>query len=128
MRALLDTHAFLWWVIDSPELSQSARSVMGDSTNELYLSAASGWEIAIKTKLGRLEIVGDPEKLIPEQMVLNAISGLPVQMSHALHVFQLPDLHRDPFDRILIAQARLEEIPIITRDSAISQYDVETIW
>ena len=128
MRALLDTHAFLWWVIDSPELSQSARSVMGDSTNELYLSAASGWEIAIKTKLGRLEIAGDPEKLIPEQMVLNAISGLPVQMSHALHVFQLPDLHRDPFDRILIAQARLEEIPIITRDSAISQYDVETIW
>ncbi len=128
MRTLLDTHAFLWWVIDSPELSQSARSVMGDSTNELYLSAASGWEIAIKTKLGRLEIAGDPEKLIPEQMVLNAISGLPVQMSHALHVFQLPDLHRDPFDRILIAQARLEEIPIITRDSAISQYDVETIW
>ena len=128
MRALLDTHAFLWWVIDSPELSQSVRSVMGDSTNELYLSAASGWEIAIKTKLGRLEIAGDPEKLIPEQMVLNAISGLPVQMSHALHVFQLPDLHRDPFDRILIAQARLEEIPIITRDSAISQYDVETIW
>jgi PIN domain nuclease of toxin-antitoxin system len=128
MRALLDTHAFLWWVIDSPELSQSARSVIGDSTNELYLSAASGWEIAIKTKLGRLEIAGDPEKLIPEQMVLNAISGLPVQMSHALHVFQLPDLHRDPFDRILIAQARLEEIPIITRDSAISQYDVEIIW
>ena len=128
MRALLDTHAFLWWVIDSPELSQSVRSVMGDSTNELYLSAASGWEIAIKTKLGRLEIAGDPEKLIPEQMVLNAISGLPVQMSHALHVFQLPDLHRDPFDRILIAQARLEEIPIITIDSAISQYDVETIW
>jgi len=128
MRAILDTHAFLWWVIDSPELSQSARSVMGDSTNELYLSAASGWEIAIKTKLGRLEIAGDLEKLIPEQMVLNAISGLPVQMSHALHVFKLPDLHRDPFDRILIAQARLEEIPIITRDSAISQYDVETIW
>jgi len=128
MRALLDTHAFLWWVIDSPELSQSARSVIGDSTNELYLSAASGWEIEIKTKLGRLEIAGDPEKLIPEQMVLNAISGLPVQMSHALHVFQLPDLHRDPFDRILIAQARLEEIPIITRDSAISQYDVEIIW
>ena len=128
MRALLDTHAFLWWVIDSPELSQSARSVMGDSTNELYLSAASGWEIAIKIKLGRLEIAGDPEKLIPEQMVLNAISGLPVQMSHAIHVFQLPYLHRDPFDRILIAQARVEEIPIITRDSAISQYDVETIW
>lgn len=128
MRALLDTHAFLWWLTDNPELSKGARSVIGDSTNELYLSAASGWEIAIKAKLGRLEIAGDPEKLIPEQMALNAIDGLPVQMSHALHVFQLPDLHRDPFDRILIAQSRVEEIPIITRDPVISQYEVETIW
>lgn len=128
MRALLDTHAFLWWLTDSPELSQSARSAIGDSTNELYLSAASGWEIVIKAKLGRLEIAGDPEKLIPEQMALNAIDGLPVQMSHALHVFQLPDLHRDPFDRILIAQCQVEEIPIITKDPAISQYDVEIIW
>ncbi|MCH7587439.1 MAG: type II toxin-antitoxin system VapC family toxin [Chloroflexi bacterium] len=128
MRALLDTHTFLWWITDSPELSQSARNAIGDSTNELYLSAASGWEIAIKTKLGRLGIAGDPEKLIPEQMALNAIDGLPVQMSHALHVFQLPDLHRDPFDRILIAQCQVEEIPIITRDPAISQYDVEIIW
>ena len=106
MRALLDTHTFLWWITDSPELSQSARNAIGDSTNELSLSAASGWEIAIKTKLGRLGIAGDPEKLIPEQMALNAIDGLPVQMSHALHVFQLPDLHRDPFDRILIAQCQ----------------------
>ena len=128
MRALLDTHTFLWWITDSPELSQSARNAIGDSTNELYLSVASGWEIAIKTKLGRLGIAGDPEKLIPEQMALNAIDGLPVQMSHALHVFQLPDLHRDPFDRILIAQCQVEEIPIITRDPAISQYDVEIIW
>jgi len=124
----LETHTFLWWITDSPELSQRARNAIGDSTNELYLSAASGWEIAIKTKLGRLGIAGDPEKLIPEQMALNAIDGLPVQMSHALHVFQLPDLHRDPFDRILIAQCQVEEIPIITRDPAISQYDVETIW
>ncbi len=128
MRALLDTHAFLWWVTNSEELSQRIREIIADGQNELYLSAASGWEIAIKAQLGRIDFVGDPEKLIPEHMALNAIQGLPIHMSHTLHVYQLPNLHRDPFDRLLVAQSRLEEIPIITRDQAISQYDVETIW
>jgi PIN domain nuclease of toxin-antitoxin system len=128
MRALLDTHAFLWWLLDSPQLSSGVHEVIGDPANEIYLSAASGWEIAIKAKLGRIEIEGDPGKVIPEQMVKNAFDGLPVQMSHALQVFNLPDLHRDPFDRILIAQAQVEDLSIITKDPAIGQYEVPTIW
>jgi PIN domain nuclease of toxin-antitoxin system len=128
VRALLDTHAFLWWITDSDDLSQKAREVITDAQNELFLSAASGWEIAIKARLGRLEFRGDPEKLIQEHMALNAIRSLPIQMSHSLHVYQLPNLHRDPFDRLLVAQSRLEQIPIISRDPAISQYLVETIW
>lgn len=128
MRALLDTHVFLWWITNSGELSKKVREFIADGRNELYLSAASGWEIAIKAQLGRIDFVGDSEKLIPEHMALNAIRGLPVHMSHTLHVYHLPNLHRDPFDRLLIAQARLEEIPIITRDPAISQYEVDIIW
>jgi PIN domain nuclease of toxin-antitoxin system len=128
MRAILDTHTFLWWITDSDELSQKAREIIADAQNELFVSAASTWEIAIKAQLGRLEFVGDPERVIPEQLSLNAVEGLPVQISHALHVYHLPQHHRDPFDHLLIAQARLEEIPIITKDPVISQYDVETIW
>ena len=128
MRLLLDTHAFLFWITDSDELSVRAREHIEDPENELYLSAVSGWEIAIKTKLNRLVLPGPPERVITEQMAYNHIQGLSIQMSHALNTFHLPQLHRDPFDRMLVAQSRVEEIPILTRDPAISQYAVETIW
>ncbi len=128
MRLLLDTHAFLFWITDSDELSVRAREHIEDPENELYLSAVSGWEIAIKTKLNRLVLPGPPERVITEQMAYNHIQSLSIQMSHALNTFHLPQLHRDPFDRMLVAQSRVEEIPILTRDPAISQYEVETIW
>lgn len=128
MRLLLDTHAFLFWITDSEELSGRAREQIEDPENELYLSAASGWEIAIKTKLKRLELPGPPERVITEQMTYNHIQSLSIQMSHALNTYHLPHLHRDPFDRMLVAQSRVEEMPILTRDPAISQYEVETIW
>ena len=128
MRLLLDTHAFLFWITDSDELSVRAREHIEDPENELYLSAVSGWEIAIKTKLNRLVLPGLPERVITEQMAYNHIQSLSIQMSHALNTFHLPQLHRDPFDRMLVAQSRVEEIPILTRDPAISQYEVETIW
>lgn len=128
MRLLLDTHAFLFWITDSDELSVRAREHIEDPENELYLSAVSGWEIAIKTKLNRLALPGPPERVITEQMAYNHIQSLSIQMSHALNTFHLPQLHRDPFDRMLVAQSRVEEIPILTRDPAISQYEVETIW
>lgn len=128
MKILLDTHAFLWWITDDPRLSLRAREIIADGANVLFLSAASGWEIAIKAKLGRLRLPDEPERFILKQLESNAIEVLPVQMSHALHVYALPDHHRDPFDRLLIAQAQLEKLPILTADPQISRYEVETIW
>ena len=104
------------------------RKIIADGANELYLSAASGWEIAIKAKLGRLRLPDDPERFILKHLELNAIKTLPVQMIHALHVYKLPEHHRDPFDRLLIAQAQLEKVPILTADPQISRYEVEVIW
>jgi len=128
MKYLLDTNAFLWWITDNDSLSDRAREIIRDSRNALFLSAASGWEIAIKAGLGRLDLQENPEKLIPEQMLLNDIQGLPIQMSHALHVHALPEHHRDPFDRMLVAQCQLEEMPIVTSDPQIAEYDVEVVW
>ncbi|MEW6423208.1 MAG: type II toxin-antitoxin system VapC family toxin [Bacillota bacterium] len=128
MRALLDTHAFLWWITDDPQLSPRAREIISSGENKLYLSAASGWEMAIKARLGKLHLPGDPELFISEQLAVNAIEPLAVLMRHALHVYTLPDFHRDPFDRLVIAQARLENLPIITVDPQIACYPVEVIW
>lgn len=128
MRAILDTRTFLWWITDSELLGRKARQILRDPENELYLSAASGWEIAIKMRLGRITISGELESVIPEQMATNAILGLPIHMSHALRTYRLPRHHRDPFDRILVAQAMVEDMPIITRDKAIKQYEVQTYW
>lgn len=128
MKALLDTHVFLWWITDDQRLSSRVREIIADGTNEILFSAASGWEIAIKTRLGRLQLPDDPKIFIPEQLELNAIEVLPVQIGHALHVYQLPSHHRDPFDHLLIAQARLEKLPILTADPQISRYPVEIIW
>jgi PIN domain nuclease of toxin-antitoxin system len=128
MRALLDTHAFLWWITDDPRLSPQVRKIIGEGTNELFLSAASGWEIAIKAQLGRLELSGDLVGFISRQLHLNALQSLPIQMSHAVHVHTLPGLHRDPFDRLLVAQSQLENLPILTADPQIARYSVTTIW
>ena len=128
MKALLDTHVFLWWITDDQRLSSRVREIIADGTNEILFSAASGWEIAIKTRLGRLQLPDDPEIFIPEQLELNAIEVLPVEIGHALHVYQLPSHHRDPFDHLLIAQAQLEKLPILTADPQISRYPVEVIW
>ncbi|MFZ5648401.1 MAG: type II toxin-antitoxin system VapC family toxin [Bacillota bacterium] len=128
MMALLDTHTFLWWITDDSRLSSRVREIIGDGENKLFLSAASGWEMAIKAGIGKLELPGDLESFISEQLAVNAIESLPVQMIHALHVHALPDFHRDPFDRFLVAQARLENLPILTADPEIGRYPVETIW
>ena len=128
MKALLDTHVFLWWIMDDARLSLYIRDFIADEGNDLFLSSASCWEIAIKTKIGRLKLPDNPEKFIPDQMIANNISGLPIQLVHALHVYNLPDHHRDPFDRMLVAQARIEKIPIITNDRLIADYDVKILW
>ena len=128
MNVLLDTHAFLWWIDNNPKLSSRAREIISDAGNAIFLSAVSGWEIAIKTRLGKLTLPGDLERFIADQLAANAFSGLPIQLSHALHVYTLPAIHRDPFDRILVAQSQLEDMPILTVDLQIAKYPVEVIW
>jgi PIN domain nuclease of toxin-antitoxin system len=107
MKVLLDTHTFLWWITDSPRLSARAREVIRGGDNELFFSAASGWEIAIKAQLGRLQLPDDLEQFIVDQLSLNTILVLPIQLRHALHVYTLPQHHRDPFDRMLVAQSQM---------------------
>lgn len=128
MRAILDTHTFLWWLTDDPQLSPRARKVISRGDNKLFLSAASGWEMAIKAALGKLIFPGNLRSFVLEQLTVNGFDSLPVEMFHALHVSTLPVIHRDPFDRLLIAQAQLEKLPILTSDHQIGRYDVEVIW
>jgi PIN domain nuclease of toxin-antitoxin system len=128
MRYLLDTHAFLWWVLDDERLSAAARKVIADGSNELFLSAASGWEIAIKAGLGRIVLPQHPSEFLVEQMRVNAIQPLPISMSHALSVMELPPHHRDPFDRMLVVQSKCEAMLLITCDEQILQYEVQTVW
>ena len=128
MRAILDTHTFLWWNMDDPHLSQTAREFIGDGANEVLLSAASAWEIAIKCARGRLTLPDDPGAYVADRMAKNRFLPLPVQISHALQVFKLADVHQDPFDRLLVAQSQLEDIPILTADTMIPQYEVSIIW
>jgi PIN domain nuclease of toxin-antitoxin system len=128
MRALLDTHAFLWWVTDDAQLSPAARAIIEDADNELYLSAASAWEITIKVQSRRLPLPVSPVEFVPQHMHESGFRPMPVEITHALLVHDLPPLHRDPFDRLLIAQAQAEGVPIITADPLIRQYDVATLW
>lgn len=128
MKALLDTHTFLWWIANDPQLSLRARQVMVDSNTELFLSVASGWEIAIKSHLGKLRLPPDLQGFVAEQVRVNGIQVLPIEMMHVLHVHTLPDHHRDPFDRLLVAQSQLEKMPILTGDAQIGRYAVTVIW
>jgi PIN domain nuclease of toxin-antitoxin system len=128
MRALLDTHTFLCWITDHPELSSRAKEFIKNGDNELFFSSVSAWEIAIKSQLGRLELPENLETFISKQLTINGIYSLPLHINHALHIYKIPDYHRDPFDRMLIAQALIEKFPIVTADRMIVKYPVETIW
>ena len=129
MKVLLDTHAFLWWVTDDAQISARARRLVADNSNEVYFSAVSGWEIAIKARLGRLSIgSGDVEAFIAEQVAANRFEVLPIHLNHALRTCSLPDFHRDPFDRLLIAQATIEELALLSADRELAKYKVRLIW
>lgn len=128
MRALLDTHTFLWWVTDDPRLSLRVREIITDGRNDLFFSAASGWEIAIKASLGKVEVPEDLERFLAEQLSRNAIQVLPIYLNHALHVYTLPVHHRDPFDRLLISQAALEELTVLSADPQFARYPVPLAW
>jgi len=126
MRLLLDTHVFLW-LLAEPERLGSQLASLQDPANDLMLSAASSWEIAIKVQLGRLDLPDDPRRYVPDRMRAIGADPLPVEHNHALAVTELPPIHRDPFDRLLVAQARDLGLRIVTADAQIARYDVETV-
>jgi PIN domain nuclease of toxin-antitoxin system len=128
MRALLDTNAFIWWVTNDPKLSARAAQTISSRANELLISTISVWEIAIKEALGRIVVRGDLQSLLAAQISENTATILPFALDHALRVANLPSHHKDPFDRALIAQAVVENVPIITSDRIISRYPVQVIW
>ncbi len=127
MKALLDTRTFLWWFTDDPQLSPVARAFIADGGHDVFFSAASAWEIAIKFNRGRLELPETPERFVPNRLARHRFSVLPVQLSHALRVAALPELHTDPLDRLLVAQSQLESLPLLSADAEIARYDVDII-
>ena len=127
MRILLDTQVWLWMLMSPDRLSAQGRDLVEDPSNQLLLSAASTWEIAIKASLGKLELPDPPEVAIPEMIESSQVTPLPILLPHTLRVAALPRHHRDPFDRLLIAQAQLEEVPILSADALLAAYDVEVL-
>ena len=127
-RVLLDTVAFLYWTAGGKKLSPRARKIVEDPRNELLLSAVSSWEIAIKYGLGKLDLPEPPAKFVPSRMARHAIEGLAFEHTDALAVATLPDLHDDPFDRALIAQALARDLSIITSDGRFDDYGVVVEW
>jgi PIN domain nuclease of toxin-antitoxin system len=128
VRVLLDTHVLIWWAADDPRLSRRARRILGDRGNELWFSAAGAWELLIKNQAGKLTLPEPAATYVPSRLSWYGVEPLPVEMRHVLGVAELPRHHRDPFDRLLIAQSRLENLPIVTSDGHIKRYQVETIW
>ncbi len=128
MRVLLDPHTFLWWNTEDPQLSARAKEIIANGLNEVFVSAASAWEIAIKASKGKVKLPEHPMDYIEKRMGLYRFLPLPVEVHHATRVYDLPAHHADPFDRLLIAQSQLEELPLITVDSEIKKYEVEIIW
>ena len=127
MRILLDTQCWLWMSLAPERFSPRARALVEARDNTLYLSAASAWEIAIKHALGKLRLPEPPAIYVPGRVTALGVQPLAIEQHHALHVTMLPAHHRDPFDRLLIAQAQLDGLPILTADPVIGTYDVETI-
>jgi PIN domain nuclease of toxin-antitoxin system len=128
MKVLLDTHAFIWWVTNDPQLSQTARDTIADPKNTVLFSVVNAWEIIIKQGTGKLTLPEPAEIYIPSRIAANQFVILPVNLPHILQVALLPELHRDPFDRLLIAQSQTEQIPIISIDRYVVQYPVNVIW
>ena len=128
MNVLLDTHAFLWSITGDDRLSKTAEKTFLDPGNNLYFSAASFWEICIKLSLGKLSLKREWFKTIQEEMRINAVQWLPVEMEHCLELTKLPFHHRDPFDRMLIAQAIIEDLQLLSRDRRLAAYEIERIW
>jgi PIN domain nuclease of toxin-antitoxin system len=127
MRLLLDTQVWLWMHLQPDRLRPDVRDMLIDPASTLLLSAASSWEIAIKYALGKLPLPEPPRDYVSARMHRDGVDGLPVAHGHALHVATLPRHHRDPFDRLLVAQSQLEDVPIVTADPLLERYDVAIV-
>jgi PIN domain nuclease of toxin-antitoxin system len=128
MRLLLDTCTFLWIVAGARQLTPRVVELFRAPENEVYLSAASAWEIALKHALGRLPLPEAPERFVPAEREAHGIAALPIDEESALHLSRLPALHRDPFDRILVSQSIVHGLAILTPDPLISAYPARTVW
>ena len=128
MRILLDTCTFLWIIAAEQKLSSNARELFVDPFNDVFLSSVSCWEIVVKYTLGRLPLPEAPEKFIPTQRELHKIESLSLQEDAALHLAKLPDYHKDPFDRMIVCQALVHGMTILTPDEAIRRYPARTTW
>lgn len=122
-RLLLDTHALLWWLVDSQNLGDKAREAISDSRNEVYVSAASTWEISIERAMGKLSAPDDMDSIIEDER----FTKLPITLFHGDQAGLLPHYHKDPFDRMLVAQAQAEGLVIVTSDEKINQYNIKTM-
>jgi PIN domain nuclease of toxin-antitoxin system len=127
VRLLLDSHTFLWWVRDDPALSSRARAAIAHDDNECFLSHASVWEMAIKASLGKLRLPAPVERFVVEQCEANGFRLLSITLAHIASVESLPFHHRDPFDRLLLAQARHEEMTLVSRDPSLKAYGIMLI-
>lgn len=128
MRLLLDTHAFIWWDSDPTKLSPRVMGLCEDASNVILLSVASVWEMQIKTQLGKMQLDKPLEEIIAHQQQTNQMQVLPIALGHVLALRRLPDHHRDPFDRLLIAQADVEGAALVSHDHVVAKYPVEVIW
>lgn len=127
MKFIIDTSTFLWFIHDSPQLSTDAKNLL-ESDNDIFISIVSLWEIAIKVNIGKLTLPDNYEDFIPEQLVLNDIEVLPIRMADLAIYTTLPLHHRDPYDRLIIAQAMTDKVSIIGSDVAFDSYSVNRIW
>ena len=128
MKVLVDTCTFLWMADDASELTDQARTTVINPDNEVYLSAVSAWEIAIKYALDKLPLPAPPRQFVPTQRTLLALTTLPIEEEAVLALDRLPSLHRDPFDRLLICQALTHGLVLVSPDPLIQQYPVRTLW
>jgi len=128
MRLLLDTHAFLWFLLDDPQLSQMAKDSIANPDNDIEISPASYWEIAIKISLKKYSLPEPYEQFMERELATNQFRILPIEPKHTAALTSLPFHHRDPFDRLIIAQAMVEQIPVISGDEVFGAYPVTRIW
>ncbi|MGQ0665342.1 MAG: type II toxin-antitoxin system VapC family toxin, partial [Pseudomonadota bacterium] len=128
LRLLLDTHSFVWWTLDDPRLPAIARDAIADPANLLFLSVASAWELAILVGLGRVKEIRSWPEFLADQIDRYAITVLPIHLAHVAGLMKLPPIHRDPFDRMLVAQAIVEKLALVTGDETLARTGVARIW